>query len=220
MPNEKPTEPQTTTEPQTVTREEFLKVTQQADSIASILRKEREASAQKMTAMEQRLAEIAAKLDAPAKVEEKPAKATDQTAAELKALRAQLDTERGEREREKAARMQQEERTALSQALTAHGISGPYLKMAMATLYDAERRVTRDEGGNIGFKMQRNGFDEVLPLEKALEEWLTTEDGKTCQPTRNVSGAGVVPGKPGNSSSSGQMTKAQAAALLPGLLRG
>ena len=216
MPNEKPVDQQTPPEPQYVSREEFQKVTQQADSIASMLRKEREAAAAKQTALEARLAEIAEKLDAGAKPKESAKE--DKTAAELKALRAQLDSEKAERERERQARMTQEERTALSQALTSRGVTGPHLKGAMALLYDAEKRVVRDEGGTVAFKVQRNGFDEVLPLEKALDEWLGTEDGKAYLPPRPVAGSGVTPGRAPGNSSSGEMTKAQAAAMLKDLM--
>jgi hypothetical protein len=218
MSNEKPVDQQTAPDTQTVTRDEFMKVTQQADSIASILRKEREASAQKMTALEARLAEIAEKLEANSKPKDAPK--ADQTAAELKALRAQLDSEKTEREKERMARMQQEERTALSQALTSRGVTGPHLKGAMALLYDAEKRIVRDDAGLVSFRIQRNGFEEVSPLERALDEWLNTDDGKTYMPPRQAQGSGTQPGQPSRSGSTdGKMTKAEAAAMLPILLR-
>lgn len=219
MPNEKTVDQQTPAEPQSITREMFDKLQEQANQQSAIVRKltlERESSAQKMTAIEQRFAEIADKLETSSKPKDTPK--SDPMAAELKALRAQYEAEKAEREKERVARMTQEERTALSQALAAKGVTGPHLKGAMALLYDAEKRITRDEAGIIAFKVQRNGFDEVLPLEKALDEWLGTEDGKAYMPPRQVSGSGVTPGRSPGNSADGKMTQAQAAALLRDLM--
>lgn len=224
MPSEKPTEQQVD-QSQPVTREEFATIKSQADSLASMLRKEREAAEKRQVAFNEQLAAMAEKMaaltpqDTPA---EKPGKTDPAVAkydAELKAMKAQLEAERAERERERASRMQQEERAALQAALTTRGVTGPHLKGALALLYAEEKRVTRDDNGNIAFKVQRNGFDETMPLEAALDEWLRSDDGKAHLPPRAASGSGVTPGRPQtNGAPDGQMTKAEAARRLPAML--
>lgn len=140
--------------------------------------------------------------------------------AELKKLKEQVENERQAREAEKQARMSQEERTALSQALTAAGVDGARLKAAMALLYTEEKRIARNDKGEVGFKIQvAGGYEDVVSIEQGLTEWLKTDDGKAFLPPRAAGGSGTVAGRPGQPGAKG-MSRDEMLARLPGLLFG
>jgi len=127
--------------------------------------------------------------------------------AELGALKKQV----AERERllaeEKQQRVEQEERTALSNALTAKGVTGHHLEGAMALMYMAEKRVARDDKGTIGIKFARSGYDEVMPLDVGLDELFKAEKYRIYLPTRPAAGSGTTGGKPAQGG--GKPTKEQ-----------
>ena len=127
--------------------------------------------------------------------------------AELGALKKQV----AERERllaeEKQQRVEQEERTALSNALTAKGVTGPHLEGAMALLYLAEKRIARDDKGVIGIKFARSGYDEVMPLDAGLDELFKADKYRIYLPARPAAGSGTTGGKPAQGN--GKLTKEQ-----------
>lgn len=140
-------------------------------------------------------------------------------AADRKEFEAQLRAEREAREREAGQRQQQEERTALAQALTAKGITGAKHKLAMALLYDSAHCIGRDDKGQIGMKFQRAGFEEILSLEAALDEWLKTDEGKECVPPRPVQGTGTVPGQAAERRPGEKLTQSERDALWMNVVR-
>lgn len=219
------TSAETEQQPATITREEFAKVQQLADSLGANLRKEREASKARETALEDRFAKISEQLTALAQTRSeapadagKPDPERQKLEARLKDMEAKLDAERKTRETVEQARLDQEARTALSQALTAKGVTGGKLKAAMALLYDAERRIARDDKG-IGFKIKRGEYDDVVPLEQGIDEWFKTDDGKELLPPRDAQGGGTKPGHAtAGRPTGGPMTKEEALRQLPGAL--
>lgn len=159
--------------------------------------------------IDKKLAEVAAsvpKAEAPA--EEKKAKTNDEWRKEMEnrviAAEKVANAERQAREEERKTRLVEEERNSLANALRGKGVDEKRLKGAMALLYTEEKKVTRDETGAIKFRVQREGYEDLMDLGAAVEEWLKTEEGKTYLPPRPAagSGSGVVTrgqGQPKNS---------------------
>lgn len=183
------------------TREEFRKVAELANALGANLRKEREEAAKRSTDLSERLQSLSEQLAAFKGGQPKEdAPADDKTSAleaKLREMEAKFSEERSAREREVQTRMQQEEKTALSQALNANGVTGAKLRAAMAILYTEDKRISRDEKGEIGFKVPRgsgqNTYEEMLPIEAGVVEWLKTDDGKEFAPPRNAHGSGTQP---------------------------
>lgn len=219
--------------PEWVSREEFGKLQEQANNQSAILRKEREAAAKAQKELTERLEALAAKLEAP-KPEPEPepskgGKSAAEKAAELaqakydariKELEAKYQKAEAEKAETEARQKAAEERAALTAGLAALGVEGPKQKMALAYLYGEEKRVTRDDNGNIVFRVQRvagkDRFDDLVSLEEGLKEWATTEEGKSVLPARGVQGSGTTPGRPARGD--GKMTKVEAATILGQML--
>ena len=123
-----------------------------------------------------------------------PAAASGSDDPRFQDLEARLAKSEKEREKEKRARAEEkaagrkaEERTKLSEALTAAGITGPKLRAAIAILHTEDARVKRGEEDSIVFV---DGDDEI-DLGEGVKRWLATEDGKAFLPPRGAKGAGT-----------------------------
>lgn len=145
--------------------------------------------------------------EAPVKGKEK-----DSAFAAMEARTRALETKLKEKE-EAEKHMQQkelrrEEESALTRALEANGVKGPRLEAAVALLYDRKKLITRNTEGEVGWLTKQAGYDEVLPLESAVTDWLGTEAGKDFLPARGVGGSGATAPKGG---AAGKAAKAKGA---------
>lgn len=117
----------------------------------------------------------------------------------LKAAEAEREREKQAREQERAERMRSEERAALADALRSAGVGDKQVKPAVAMLFTEEGRVKRDDTGAIKFRVQKDGYEDLVDLETAVKEWVKTEEGKIFLPARQVGGSGTKPsGVPGH----------------------
>jgi hypothetical protein len=110
--------------------------------------------------------------------------------AQIAALQKQVADETTKREA--AEQKSREERVLNSarSALTKAGVPPERVKAAIAVLHNAEGRLRLAEDGKPGLHFQRTGYDEVVEIEKGLDEWLKTDDGKVFLPPRGVEGTG------------------------------
>ena len=195
--------------PQFVTKEDFAKLQEQANQQSAILRKEREAAAKLQKDLTERLEALASKFEQAPPPEPKGTKTDAEKAAELaqakyeariKELEAKTAASEAKAAETEARQRAAEERSALAAGLAELGVEGPKQRMAIALLYGEDKKVGRDDSGNIVFRVKRgsgpNAFDDLVSLEEGLKEWATTEDGKSVLPPRGAAGSGTQPGKP------------------------
>lgn len=221
METKTPEQTETTTEAP-ISRDEFQKLKEHGDSIASQLRKERAAWAERTAALEAQLKDISTKLQpqAPAADDARPDPQLAAYAAKLKEMESKFEGERKAREQEQQARITQERRTALSQELTARGVTGAHLKAAMAYIFDAQQMVAHDDAGQVGIRLKRAGYDEVVPIGAALDELFKMDDYKIFLPPRPVAGSGTVPSGAHPTNGRGLSPKEQALRALPAAILG
>lgn len=140
--------------------------------------------------------------------------------ARIKELEAKATKAESDKAETEARQRSGEERQALMAGLAALGVDGPRQKMALSYLYGEEKRVTRDDAGNIVFRVSRGSgntrFDDLVSIDEGLKEWASTEEGKSVLPPRGAQGSGTTPAKPLRAD--GKMTKAEAAVALAHML--
>lgn len=141
----------------------------------------------------------------------------------IKELEQQNKAERDAREQEKNTRLREEERNKLQTVLRDRGIPDPLVRAAVAQLHTEDKRVTRTDDGRIVFKFARGQgqaqyFDE-LDVDKGVDEWLKSDEGKAYVPARQANGSGGQPARPGGTQSPGDK-KAQATQDLAKILLG
>ena len=113
-------------------------------------------------------------------------------------LMKQLEEQRALNERnaataksERDSRMLQEENSALSQALTKHGVAGPLAQAAVNLLHGS---LERQADGSVVYVSKETGptgsYDERVSVEEGVKRYLGTEDGKHFLPARPVGGGG------------------------------
>jgi hypothetical protein len=110
--------------------------------------------------------------------------------AKVAQLEKQVEDEK--KAREAAETKSREERVLNSAraALRKAGVPEERVKAAIAVLHNAEGRLRLDDSDRPGLHFQRNGYDEVVEIEKGLDEWLKTDDGKVFLPPRGTEGTG------------------------------
>ena len=108
----------------------------------------------------------------------------------LKDLEAKAEKERQEREQERQARLQQEEREALANGLRKHGVPQESVDLGIAYYYTHERKVGRDEAGNIVW-LTGDEIDPYKPLVEGIDEALGTDLGKKLLPPSPARGTGA-----------------------------
>lgn len=139
---------------------------------------------------------------------------TDEEAEELKKANARIaELERKNKEAEEHAqaterkRLSSEERTALTEALSQAGVDKNRIRAAVALLYNEDRRVKRDDEGNIVFLVPKAGYTDEVKLEDGIPDWLKTEEGKAFLPATGAAGSGATGSQRQQRRKGGPMTK-------------
>lgn len=116
---------------------------------------------------------------------------------QTKALKEKDDQAAKEREDRDRA----EEKNALTKALLKNRISEGRAAAAAALLIHEQKRVKRNDAGEIGIVLRRTynneTVDEWLPVDKGVEEWSKTAEGKEFLPSTDVGGSGNRGGNAG-----------------------
>lgn len=174
---------------------DFAKKTEAAIAAAlSPLSKQFEDIAKKFTAAPQKTkkddesADITSKLDEERKM----------WASKFAELEKQTIHERTLREEGEKKQKTTEEKHALTAALNTAGITGAKQRAAIALLYTEDKRVVRNDDGEIGFTVQKAGYTEHVTLEEGINQWLKTEEGKEFLPARGAGGSGAGASRVGN----------------------
>jgi hypothetical protein len=169
----------------------------------------------------------AKKGELPPEVQEELARAKGQV-AELQAMvekeKRAREEQAAEAERQRQAALAKEARDALGAALRAKGVPEVQARAAVAMLTTEADVLGRNEEGVVIFKVpkgtgQARYIDEV-PVEKGVEEWLKTDEGKAFLPARNAGGAGGLAARPQPTGNKGQDAKNAAVADLAKALLG
>lgn len=147
-----------------------------------------------------------------------------QLKAQNEQLQKQLKAQQDAVETERSKAQQQEERSALVEALREAGVPDSRIRGAVAELYLDQRRVVRTEQGQIGFTVQREWGPEVIPLGKGITEWLGTEEGKVYLPPVQTQGSGgtggMRPRPPGQKPTRGELMNTLGRLMLGGGMPG
>ena len=109
----------------------------------------------------------------------------------IQELESSLNEVARERENERLLRAKQEERTALQQALSSAGITGTRQRAAISLLYTEDKRVHRNEDGDIVFSIPKAGYTDEVTLDEGINEWLKSSEGREFLPPRGTSGSGA-----------------------------
>ena len=81
-------------------------------------------------------------------------------------------------------------RAKVRESLSKH-VAGQYLDVVMKSLYDADKRFTAGEDGSVTIKFTRDGYEDVLSLDKGVEELLKSDLKPFLAPlTRDLPPAG------------------------------
>lgn len=144
--------------------------------------------------------------------------------AQVAKEKAARDEERAQAERAREEGLRREERDQLGQVLRARGVSEVQARAAVALLHGEEKVVGRSEDGSIVYKVSKGTgaakYVDEIALDKGVEEWLKSEDGKSFLPARQVGGAGGLGARPGSTGDAKKDSKAQAAHDLAKALLG
>lgn len=142
----------------------------------------------------------------------------------IKELEQQNKAEREARETEKATRLREEERNKLASVLNERGIPAPQVRAAVALLHTEDKRVARTEDGRIVFKFERGSgqgkYVDELEVDKGVDEWLKSDEGKAYLPARQAGGSGGQPARVGAGASQGDKKAAATQDLAKILLGG
>lgn len=153
---------------------------------------------------------------APAPTPEAPKGAADDAVAALrKEMDARLaerdrklDEERTAREKERQARLAEEERNEAMAALADLNVPAEVRKGAYLQLKE-DKRVGRDEDGQLVFMTQKDGYVDKAPLKEGIKSWGDSPDGKAYLPPRGVSGSGNKGGANPSTRKGGPTTRAE-----------
>lgn len=129
-------------------------------------------------------------------------------AAQIAKLEKDLEEQKSARlraeEKEKSAKLEGSARDALIKA----GVPAERVGHAMAFIHNAQNRVRFDDKGAVGLHFQREGYEEIVPIEKGVAEWLKTTDGKAFLPPSGAQGTGTGAGARSGGPSSGSVKPA------------
>lgn len=125
----------------------------------------------------------------------KPAKGDPAVAAQLAALQKQLTEEKEARTKAEDAKKLSEMVSAAKAALGKAGVPEARIAHAIAVLHNAEGRVKLGEDGSVGLHFKREGYEELVPIEKGVAEWLKGTDGKAFLPAVGSAGTGEGAGR-------------------------
>ena len=141
---------------------------------------------------------IADAMAAIAKPDDKPddkvdAKPDAALLAKIEALEESVRTEQTNTKTATAKAAAEKMLSALRGALTKGKVSR--VEHAVAHLHHAQKRISLDDIGQPVIRFDRTGaggaYQDHLPLEKGMEEWLGTDDGKSFLPAKQIHGSDV-----------------------------
>ncbi len=133
--------------------------------------------------------------------------------SEMSTLKAQLKAKDVETAAAADKLLRDGEQSALEKALRDNGVDEARLSGAAALLIHGDKRIKRDENGNVAMTFQRDGYVDLEPVGKGVIEWLDTDTGKAYLPATGAGGSGNLGGnrpKPGDK----PQTKQEALAAL------
>lgn len=114
--------------------------------------------------------------------------------AEIEKLSKENAAERKKREDGEAQVKRNEERglleTHLRKGVDGVGVREELLRPLIAFLHGESGRIKRDKEGNVVMTFKRDGYDEDVTLDKAIPEYLGTDEGKAYLPPKDAGGSG------------------------------
>lgn len=165
--------------------------------------------------------------DLPDSIREQMARQTtqiDEQKKQIDQLLAANKAEKDAREAELNNRLKGEERNAIAAHLRTKGWNDASIRAATAILHTEDQRVSRSEDGSIVFRQQKGtgaaAYVDQLPVEKGLDLWLTSDEGKSLTPARQVAGSGAGSARGTGHPAGPSDEKAKAAAVLKNVLMG
>ena len=96
----------------------------------------------------------------------------------------------------KEAAQRKDARAQLDRSLTAAGVSADRLAGAAAFLFHDRDVIKRNEQGEVCMEFRRDWGKELVPIEKGVEEWAATAEGKAYLPPAGGGGSGNTGGRP------------------------
>jgi hypothetical protein len=114
--------------------------------------------------------------------------------AEQAALRRKLEESEKQRQDTELAQARAKQRAELEKELERAGVDAARRPGALALLYTEQQRV-REEDGKIGFVVQKEWGEELVPIKDGVNEWLKTDEGKAYLPATPVAGSGNTGGR-------------------------
>lgn len=113
--------------------------------------------------------------------------------AQIEALKLSIETEKANTKTATQKAAQEKMLSALRGALTTGKVSR--VEHAVAHLHHAQGRISLDDTGQPVIRFDRTGpagaYQDHLPLEKGMTEWLGTDDGKSFLPAKQIHGSDV-----------------------------
>ncbi len=205
------------------------------DEVSTMLTNQLGPIAEQLKALgEQKQAAPQAGQQAPAKKGELPPEIADELArarGQVEELKTQVAKEKQAREeqaqeaeKQRQAGLAKEARDALGAALRAKGVPDVQARAAVAMLTAESDVLGRSEDGAVIFKVQKGTgqakYVDEVPVDKGVEEWLKTDEGKSFLPARQAGGAGGLVARPTQTGNRQADQKAQAVADLAAQLLG
>jgi hypothetical protein len=114
--------------------------------------------------------------------------------AEVAQLKKSLEEERARVAQKEEEVKRNEERARLMDALRSANVSDERLRGAMALLYTEDKRIGRDASGKIVFKIQKDGYEDEVPLADGIAAWAESAEGKHYVTPKAVAGSGMTGG--------------------------
>ena len=115
--------------------------------------------------------------------------------SEMSTLKAQLKAKDVETTAAAEKLLRDGEKSALEKALRDNGVDEARLGGAAALLIHSDKRIKRDDNGNVSMTFQRDGYVDLEPVDKGVIEWLDTDTGKAYLPATGAGGSGNTGGK-------------------------
>ncbi len=110
--------------------------------------------------------------------------------AEMKKIENNLAERTRQLQEQESQARDQAARGALRDALAEAGVPADRLKQAVGFVYDAEKRVSYDENGELGFSVQESWGVDRLSVSEGAAKFLESDEGKMYLPPRDAGGSG------------------------------
>jgi len=172
------------------------------------------------TSLEERIAAMVSDVQKPRGADKKsePDDSDESKAqsAKLAALEAKLDAAEKARLEAVASSHRQSMLSEFRNEVSKH-VPADRLDMVEALLHNAQGRIKRGEDGISGMNFKRDGYEEILSFDKAIPEWLKTDEGKRFIPALGAQGTGGGAGET-RRNKAGEVTEEGAARILQNAL--